>query len=106
MKTHVRTMNPRASATLWWTAAIFMWLFSIPLCLMLARDLIGAPGPNLQTWKTVAELLPVLPILGTFVILVVAALRKRPLANALLLAAKVLLWCSVAVVLVAIPKAP
>lgn len=83
-----------------------LWLFTIPLCLMLAHDLIGAPGPNLQTWKIVAELLPVLPILGAFAIAVVAALRKQPLANALLVAAKVLLWCSVAVVLVAIPKAP
>jgi hypothetical protein len=106
MKAHVRTMNPRATATIWWTAAFFMWLFSIPLCLMLAHDLIGAPGPNLQTWKIVAELLPVLPILGAFAIAVVGALRKRPLANTLLVAAKVLLWCSVAVVLVAIPKAP
>jgi hypothetical protein len=81
----------------------FMWLVSIPLCFLLASDLVSAPPPNLQTWKTVAELLPVLPVLVALAAAVVARYRK---SNALLIGAQGLLWCSVAVVLVAIPKAP
>jgi hypothetical protein len=95
-----------AAATVWWTAAIFIWLITIPFCLMLAHDLVAGPPPNLQTWKTVAELLPTLPILVAVTGGVVAALRGRSRSSVSVVAAKYLLWCSAAVALLAIPKAP
>ncbi len=95
-----------AAATVWWTAAIVIWLITIPFCLMLAHDLVAGPPPNLQTWKTVAELLPALSILVAVTGGVVSVLRGQSRNNVLVVAAKYLLWCSAAVALLAIPKAP
>jgi hypothetical protein len=95
-----------AAATVWWTAAVVIWLITIPLCSMLAHDLVAGPPPNLQTWKTVAELLPALPILVAVTGGVVAALRGQSRSNAFVVTAKYLLLCSAAVALLAIPKAP
>jgi hypothetical protein len=94
------------AAAVWWTAAIVIWLITIPLCSMLAHDLVAGPPPNLQTWKTVAELLPALPILVAVTGGVLAALRGQSRSNVFVVAAKYLLWCSAAVALLAIPKAP
>ena len=95
-----------AAATVWWTAAMDIWLITSPLCLMLAHDLVAGPPPNLQTWKTVAERLPALPILVAVTGGVVAALRGQSRRKVFVVTAKYLLWCSAAVALMAIPKAP
>lgn len=95
-----------AGATAWWTAAIVMWLITVPLCLILAHDLVAGPPPNLQTWRTVAELLPVLPVLVALTYGVVAVLRGQSRGKVFVVAAKCLLWGSAAVALLAIPKAP
>lgn len=88
-------------AIAWLTGAILLWLVSIPLCFWLASDLVSAPPPSLQTWKTVAELLPGFPILVAIAVAVAARLRRK---DALVVGAQGLLWCSAAVVFLAIPK--
>jgi len=89
-----------------WSAAIFFWLISIPLCLGLANDLVAAPAPGLQSWKAFAVLLPALSILVALIAASAVALRTRSSSVVVMAAAQALLWCSAVVVLLAIPKAP
>ena len=91
---------------LWWVAAGTVWLITIPLCAVLSQDLVDAPPPSLETWKNVAALLPVVAILVALMTATIARLRRRSSAIALGLAAKGLLWASIAIALVAVPKAP
>lgn len=105
MRIHTKVTSVPRTIIGWWSAAIFTWLISVPLCFGLAHDLVSAPPPNLQTWKTVAELLPVGPILVALTIALVAALGRRKSSRVAAVAAQGLLWCSIAIVLLAIPKA-
>jgi hypothetical protein len=98
--------NQKGKAILWWAIGSLVWLVSIPLCLLLARDLISAPPPSLQTWVVVAEWLPLIAVSTAAVSGLITLLRKGAPSVAWINGAKGLLWCSVLIVLIAIPKAP
>jgi len=96
----------KGRAVIWWAIASFVWFVSIPLCLLLAHDLDSGPPPNLRTWVTVAEFLPVIAIPTAALSAGVTVLRRGAPMLASVNAAKGLLWCSVVIVLIALPKAP
>jgi hypothetical protein len=98
--------NQKGRAILWWALASFVWLVSIPLCLLLAHDLVSAPPPSLQTWVVVAEWLPLFAVSSAAVFATITLLRRGAPIVVWINAAKGLLWCSVLIVLIAIPKAP
>ena len=105
----VQSRNDAASlkgrAILWWAIASFVWLVSIPLCRGLAHDLVSAPPPSLQTWVVVAEWLPLFAVGTAAVSGSITLVRRGGPIVAWTNAAKGLLWCSVLIVLIAIPKA-
>ncbi len=100
-----KAANLNGRAILWWAIASFVWLVSIPLCLLLAHDLVSAPPRSLQTWVVVAEWLPLFAV-GTAAVSGSITLRRGAPMVAWTNAAKGLLWGSVLIVLIAIPKAP
>ena len=96
----------KGRAIIWWAVASFAWLVSIPLCLLLAHDLVSGPPPNLRTWVIVAEFLPLVAITTAVLSAGVTLLRRGAPMLASINAAKGLLWCSIVIVLIAVPKAP
>jgi hypothetical protein len=98
--------NQKGRAILWWALASLVWLVSIPLCLLLAHDLVSAPPPSLQTWVVVAEWLPLFAVSTAAVSATITLLRRGAPIVAWINGAKGLLWCSVLIVLIAVPKAP
>jgi hypothetical protein len=96
----------RGRAILWWAAGSFIWILSIPLCLLLGHDLVSAPPPSLHTWVVVAEWLPVLAIGSSAVCGAVTISRGAPSIVGWINAGKGLLWCSIVIALIAAPKAP
>jgi hypothetical protein len=87
-------------------AALWVWLFGIPLSQLLAQGVAETPQPNQVTWVLVSEWLPAVPVGGAIVAELIAfAIRRHrgPVAAAAVLAFFVL---SLAVAFVAVPKAP
>ena len=106
MQSRSTAANLKGRAILWWAIGSLVWLVSIPLCLLLAHDLVSAPPPSLQTWVVVAEWLPLIAFSTAAVSGLITLLRKGAPIVAWINAAKGLLWCSALIVLIAIPKAP
>ena len=98
--------NLRGRAIQWWAIASLVWLPSIPFSLILAHDLVSGPPPSLQFWVVVAEWLPLVPVGTAAISASITLLRPDAAIVAWINAAKGLLWCSVLIDLIAIPKAP
>lgn len=94
------------SVALWGAAGAWIWLMSVALSVTLAQDVAATPQSNREMWVGVSEWLPAIPLAGAILIGMIAMVRRRnPMAVALVFA-KGLFWFSVAIAVLAIPKAP
>jgi len=98
--------NLKGRSILWWAIGSFVWLLSIPFSLILGHDLVSAPPPSLQFWATVAEWLPLVPVITAAAYASVTLLRRGTRLAAWVNAAKGLMWCSLVILVIALPKAP
>jgi hypothetical protein len=87
-------------------AAAWIWTVDVFLSAILAQGVASTPQPNQQMWVVVSQSLPAIPVAGALIVAVVTMLAtRRPRPNALA-SVNALLWLSIAVALLAVPKAP
>ena len=91
---------------LWAAAGAWVWTVCVWLSLELAQGVAATPQPNQAMWVAISEWLPAVPV-GAAILRGLITLRKSRLRlPAALAAARAFLWFSVAVLILAIPKAP
>jgi len=72
----------------------------------LARDVAATPQPNQESWVFVSEWLPAIPAAGALTAALIAVLIRRRWQPVAWAAVTTFLWLSVAIAVVAVPKAP
>ena len=87
-------------------AGLWVWVIAVALSLLLARDVAATPQPNLELWVSVSEWLPAVPIASAVVVAFIVLLIRRRWRLVAMPAVNAFLWFSVAVVFLALPKAP
>jgi hypothetical protein len=99
--------KPGGRAALVWTiTGSCTWLVSLLVATFTADDIVAVPQPNQDLWVTLVRWSPALPIVSAALIGLIAIVFRRTWRSAGRFAAHGLLWPSVALVLLLIPKAP
>jgi hypothetical protein len=94
------------SAWIWVAGAVVSWLVSVMIAWFTAADIGDLPQPNQQLWIMVVLWSPTLPILSAIVVATILVALRRSWRLITVAAAQGLLWPSIGLALLLIPKPP